>query len=380
MPSLQRGQIYKKPSGTWAFRYRDEAGKRREVAQFATRTDALDALARKVGEVAALRRGDVAAVRRRAMPTLGELVDEYLEQHATAVDADTIAKLRWQLKHATDAFGDVKADRLSPRDVAAWRARLPYGSARDIHQALRQVLEHAVRLKMLDENPAKAVPNPAPRRAEVRTFGSWEEVDAVAEELGPWRPLVIFAAGTGLRPEEWAALEWRDVDRQEQAVTVRRAFTRGRLKEWGKTDRSRRRVPLRQRVLAALEDVPRRIDSRFVFPAPQGGHINLHNWRSRDWKPAVLAAGLEYVPPYALRHFYAASSLAAGVSLYSLARRMGTSVKMIDQTYGHLVADAEEYERDLLDAYDGRASEAVDPGPTSAGTIIAGGTAGLASP
>jgi hypothetical protein len=34
---------------------------------------------------------------------------------------------------------------------------------------------------------------------------------------------------------------------------------------------------------------------------------------------------------------------------------MGTSVKMIDRTYGHLVAGADEYERELLDAYDERA-------------------------
>ncbi len=45
-------------------------------------------------------------------------------------------------------------------------------------------------------------------------------------------------------------------------------------------------------------------------------------------------------------------SLAAGVSLFSLARRMGTSVEMIDRTYGHLAPDAEDYERGLLDAYD----------------------------
>lgn len=49
---------------------------------------------------------------------------------------------------------------------------------------MRQVLKHAVRLKMLDENVAKAVPNPAPRRAEVQTFESWADVDAIAEELG----------------------------------------------------------------------------------------------------------------------------------------------------------------------------------------------------
>ena len=35
---------------------------------------------------------------------------------------------------------------------------------------------------------------------------------------------------------------------------------------------------------------------------------------------------------------------------------MGTSVKMIDVTYGHLVADAEAYERGLLNAYDARSS------------------------
>ena len=65
--------------------------------------------------------------------------------------------------------------------------------------------------------------------------------------------------------------------------------------------------------------------------------MNLHNWRAREWKPAIRAAGIN--PPrriYDLRHTYATMSLAAGVSLFSLARRMGTSVEMIDRTYGHL--------------------------------------------
>jgi len=47
-------------------------------------------------------------------------------------------------------------------------------------------------------------------------------------------------------------------------------------------------------------------------------------------------------------------SLAAGVSLFNLSRRMGTSIAQIDATYGHLAPDAEEYERGLLDAYDAR--------------------------
>jgi hypothetical protein len=45
-------------------------------------------------------------------------------------------------------------------------------------------------------------------------------------------------------------------------------------------------------------------------------------------------------------------SLAAGVSLFSLSRRMGTSRDMIDRTHGHLAPDAEAVELALLNAYD----------------------------
>jgi integrase len=88
--------------------------------------------------------------------------------------------------------------------------------------------------------------------------------------------------------------------------------------------------------------------------------MNLHNWRVRDWIPAVKAAGFVTADGkaakriYDLRHTYATTSLAAGVSLFSLSRRMGTSVEMIDRTYGHLAPDAEECERGLLDAYDAK--------------------------
>lgn len=54
-----------------------------------------------------------------------------------------------------------------------------------------------------------------------------------------------------------------------------------------------------------------------------------------------------------MRHTFATWSLAAGMSIFTLARRMGTSVQMIDQTYGHLARDAEDQDRGLLDRYDG---------------------------
>lgn len=56
-----------------------------------------------------------------------------------------------------------------------------------------------------------------------------------------------------------------------------------------------------------------------------------------------------------MRHTYAAFSIAAEVALFTLARRMGTSVEQIDKTYGHLLPDAADHERGLLDAFDAAA-------------------------
>ena len=46
-----------------------------------------------------------------------------------------------------------------------------------------------------------------------------------------------------------------------------------------------------------------------------------------------------------------AGPFAAGVDLFTLSRRMGMSLAMIDATYGHLAPDADERERALLDAF-----------------------------
>jgi integrase len=65
-----------------------------------------------------------------------------------------------------------------------------------------------------------------------------------------------------------------------------------------------------------------------------------------------LASGTPWFGADDLHHKYATWSLAAGLDMFTLARRMGTSVAMIDRTYGHLMAGADAYERELLDAFD----------------------------
>jgi integrase len=65
----------------------------------------------------------------------------------------------------------------------------------------------------------------------------------------------------------------------------------------------------------------------------------------------VRAAGLVHRSPYALRHTYASFAVAAGVSLFELARFMGTSAEQIDKTYGHLLPDSIDRTRAALDTF-----------------------------
>lgn len=107
-------------------------------------------------------------------------------------------------------------------------------------------------------------------------------------------------------------------------VTVERVYSQVRPKPCAKTSRERRRFPLRQRVL----------------------HATRHSHTA-----AGRHAGLPHHRIYDLRHTYATWSLAARADLFTLSRRMGTSLAMIDATYG-LALDADHRERDLLDASD----------------------------
>jgi integrase len=142
--------------------------------------------------------------------TLQQLVDVFMEQYEAAPSSRE--RLRLQLAKATAWLGDEPIGALDALAVARWRAGLPLTTRHGAHRALRQVLAAAVRWRWIERNVAVEVKNPLHPRTEFTPFESWDEVDALARELGPFGPLAIFCVGTGVRPEEAFGADWSDVD------------------------------------------------------------------------------------------------------------------------------------------------------------------------
>jgi len=80
-------------------------------------------------------------------------------------------------------------------------------------------------------------------------------------------------------------------------------MTRQGLREWPKSKRSHRVVPVPPAVLEGMS-VPMRGRSRdsLVFTAPRGGPVTDEHFRNGVWYPAVAAAWIRVFPPRIMRH------------------------------------------------------------------------------
>jgi integrase len=295
MPSVQRG-IVEKRGNRWSARWRDENGRSRRQT-FGTgregKADASAFLQAKLAEVAALRRGELTPVDHRPN-TVGALIDLFLDRHGAAVDPSTKKKLMRQLKHPRAAFGDRHPDTLNRLELEDWRQTLSAGSRHDVFRAFRQAFAWAAARSLCTRDATIGIRNPKRKRHERRDvfpFETWGDVEAVADELDPrYRAIPAVAVGTGLRPEELFGLHRADVDRTAGVLHVRRRFTGGELKPGTKTG-PERVVPLRQRVLDALDALPPRIDTPVLFPAPRGGYIDGERFGTASGRPRCERLG-----------------------------------------------------------------------------------------
>ena len=150
--------------------------------------------------------------------------------------------------------------------------------------------------------------------------------------------MILIACNTGMRPAELKNLRWRDImpakDREGREIFV--LFVQGKGKS--------RKLVAPQSVGEYLERI-RAIsnatapDDR-VFTTTTGAPAkSLYKHLIEDvLTEAGLREGAHGVPrsTYCFRHTYATFRLQEGVDVYFLAEQMGTSVKMIEDHYGHV--------------------------------------------
>jgi hypothetical protein len=87
--------------------------------------------------------------------------------------------------------------------------------------------------------------------------------------------------------------------------------------------------------------------------------LGLDNFRRREWNPAITSAAVaKPARIYDLRSTFASNALAAGITVFELARIMGTSVLMIERHYGALLDGAQAGLTDRLDAIEAQLARA----------------------
>ena len=276
--------------------------------------------------------------------TEGQRNAEYVEGHST--------RLRL---HLVPFFGDMGLSEITPGQVQEYRihrheeAVKQYGKppARStMHQeivVLRQTLKAAIRHRWLDRLPDLSEPYRASGKISHRAWFSPEEYKKLYEATrrrarAPKNPrykweseqlhdYVLFMANTGLRPDEAARLEYRDVkivEDQGSHETILEIEVRGK-RGVGYCKSTSGAVKPFQRLVERNTPQPTDV----IFPKT---HRQLFNTildeqglkKDREGQPRTA---------YSLRHTYICLRLMEGADIYQIAKNCRTSVEMIEKYY-----------------------------------------------
>lgn len=291
-------------------------------------------------------------------PTFDELSDVLLGRYR---DPTTLATMQTALKSARAAFGGIPVADLTYSTIHSWerveRGRVAPSTAHTYVKAVKTVLNDAVRRGTIMESPAKNVKNPLPKPGLINPFESLDEVLAVAAEMSPrWRAVPLFACLTGLRIEEWLALERADI-RGDQ-IHVNKRWTAGVFKPGTKNGDPERIVPLHPLAAEALRAHPTRLDTRLLFPADDGGYLSYPGWVEQVWEPAFVASGVPRRRPKDTRHSFATWQITGNCNLWTLSKVMGTAVLNLERTYGRWIPGSEQVVFAAMDSFVGRQTAA----------------------
>lgn len=336
--------------GNWIARWRDDEGKQRYYS-IGPVSDALDYDAAKKAAKAWQRTAD-AGVDASAVSTVRDACAEYVaamrkdKRESAARDAER----RFARTVDADPLGKVQLTRLRERHFEEWRERLESGR----FASLPTLRGRPPKAKPLTPSAFKRTLTPlkaALNRAVAKRYISpdkaleWQAVKAEKDADGTrdlyldraqrrallsgmdgrLRDVAECIALTGCRPGDPAAVLRRDYDAATGSVLFR-------------TKDHPRTIPLSPAAKALFDRLAKsKLPKAHLFTQDDG-----NPWRPHDWRePVKAAAAAADLPPetvmYTLRHSWITDAIVAGMDLLTVCKLVGTSLLMIEKTYGHLV-------------------------------------------
>ncbi len=226
-----------------------------------------------------------------------------------------------------------------------WIADLKIGNKRinNVLIPLRGICADAFTDGLIERDPMTRIRNLSHRPKEPDPF-TLDEVQAILDVAeGQVRHLFQFAFFTGLRTSELIAIEWSDVNQDQNIAHIRRAVVLGQVKR-PKTVSGERDILLLPPALDALkaqQPFTRFKGNRIFYnPKTQTPWASDEPIRLQFWKPLLKRAGVRYRQPYNTRHTYASMMLTAGENPMWVAHQMGHSDwGMIRKVYGRWIPD-----------------------------------------
>ena len=299
----------------------------------------------------------------RGVEGLQVTVDEFLDHWLkTAVKpkvrgktySDYAAMLR---RYIRPAIGARMLASLSPLEIqTAYQImvdrKLSARTIRYAHAVLRAAIRQAIRWQLLITDPTQGVQLPSPQCTEMSVLTTDQARSFLRAAVhSPKGCLFAVALTTGMRPSEYLALSWRDIDWDRGTVSIVRSLHRHEG-QWTFADtrrvRSRRVVKLQTWVLELLRKLKveadadgETCDSAFadlIFTAARGEPINEEYLVKKHFKPLLRETGLPNIRLYDLRHTSATLALTVGVAPKVVSEQLGhASAAFTLDTYSHVL-------------------------------------------
>lgn len=223
-------------------------------------------------------------------------------------------------------------------------------SVKYIYSILREALKHAVKWKLLPQNPAEAVEIPRLTRKRVQVWTPEEtRCFLKAAEDDKFYALFVLALFTGMRRGELLALKWQEIDFEKGVIQVNNTLSKQRTLETTKTEKSQRGVLVTENVLDILRQhklrqLEKRIkvgqkyqDYGLIFCTRLGTPLNAENLVKRHYFPIIEKAGVRKINFHSLRHCSATLALANNVNIKIISERLGHStIKTTADIYSHV--------------------------------------------